>query len=68
MVPPLAYIAPKLPGLGDVNWGAVVSALNDIGYRGDICIEVEDRAYENTLEDRLDAIRLSTRYMEQFVI
>ena len=68
MAPPLAYIAPKLPGLGDVNWGAVVSALNDIGYRGDICIEVEDRAYENTLEDRLDAIRLSTRYMEQFVI
>lgn len=68
MAPPLAYIAPKLPGLGDVNWGAVVSALNDIGYRGDICIEVEDRAYENTLEDRLDAIRLSKRYMEQFVI
>lgn len=68
MVPPLNYIAPKLPGLGDVNWGKVVSTLNDIGYRGDILIEVEDRAYEDTLEDRLDAIRLSKRYMEQFII
>ena len=68
MVPPLNYIAPKLPGLGDVNWGKVVSTLNDIGYRGDILIEVEDRAYEDTLEDRLDAIRLSKGYMEQFII
>jgi len=68
MVPPLNYIAPKLPGHGDVNWGTVISALSDIGYRGDILIEVEDRAYEDTLEDRKNAVRLSKRYMEQFVI
>ena len=28
------YMAPKLPGLGDVDWGAYVSALRDIGYDG----------------------------------
>lgn len=68
MVPPLNYIAPKLPGHGDVDWGAVICALCDIGYQGDVLIEVEDRAYEDTLKDRKDAIVLSKRYMEQFVI
>ena len=42
----------KIPGLGDVNWGAMFSALTDAGYNGAVCIEVEDRAYEGSLEDR----------------
>ena len=48
---PLEYMAPKLPGLGDVDWGAYVSALRDIGYDGYTCVEVEDRAFEGSLED-----------------
>ena len=31
---PLDYMSPKIPGLGDVNWSAFVSALNDIRYNG----------------------------------
>jgi sugar phosphate isomerase/epimerase len=46
---PLQYHVPKLPGLGDVDWGAFFSVLSDTGYRGPVCIEVEDRAYEKTL-------------------
>lgn len=58
---------PKIPGLGDVRWGAFFSALTDIGYRGPVCIEVEDRAFEGTLADRRRSLRLSKRYLEQFV-
>lgn len=68
MAYPLDYMSPKLPGLGDVDWGKYVSALTDIGYDGCTCIEVEDRAFEGTKEKVLDSLRLSKRYMEQFVI
>jgi sugar phosphate isomerase/epimerase len=56
----------KLPGLGDVDWPALFAALTDVGYRGPVCIEVEDRAYEGSLEDRKRALRQSKRYLEQF--
>ena len=68
MAHPLDYMAPKLPGYGDVNWGKYVSALTDSGYDGPACIEVEDRAFESSREKILDSIRISGRYMSQFVI
>ena len=43
---PLNYMSPKLPGLGDINWGDFYSTLCDIGYTGVACIEVEDRNFE----------------------
>ena len=48
MAYPLKFMSPKLPGLGDVNWGKFVSALTDIGYDGYVCIEVEDKAFESS--------------------
>ncbi|MCF0105388.1 MAG: sugar phosphate isomerase/epimerase [Holdemanella sp.] len=68
MAYPLDYMSPKLPGLGDVDWGKFVSALTDIGYDGFTCIEVEDKAFESSKERILDSIRLSKRYLDQFVI
>ena len=68
MAYPLDFMSPKLPGLGDVDWGEYVSGLTDIGYDGYTCIEVEDRAFEGSREKVLDSLRLSKRYMEQFVI
>lgn len=62
----LGWHIPKLPGLGEVDWGAVYSALTDVGYQGPVCIEVEDRAYEATLADRRRALIQSKRYLEQF--
>ena len=61
-------MSPKLPGLGDVNWGRYVSALTDIGYDGCACVEVEDKAFEGSREKILDSVTLSYRYMKQFVI
>jgi len=63
---PLDYMAPKLPGLGDVNWAKFISALTDIGYDGYTCIEVEDRAFEGSKEKVLESLRFSKKYMEQF--
>lgn len=68
MAVPLAYMSPKLPGLGDVDWGRYVSALTDIGYQGYTCIEVEDKAFEGSLEDAKKAVILSARYLRNFVI
>ena len=65
---PLQYMSPKLPGLGDVDWGKYVSALTDIGFDGFACIEVEDKAFESSKERILDSVALSCRYMRQFVI
>ena len=61
-------MSPKLPGLGDVDWGKYVSALTDIGYEGCSCIEIEDKAFEGSAENVKKAIVLSTRYLRNFVI
>ncbi len=68
MAYPLDYMSPKLPGLGDVDWGKYVSALTDIGYDGYTCVEIEDKAFEGTSERILDALKLSYRFMRQFII
>lgn len=68
MAVPLSYMSPKLPGLGDVDWGRYVSALTDIGYDGYSCIEVEDKAFEKNLEDAKKAVVLSARYLRNYVI
>ena len=65
---PLDYMSPKIPGLGDVNWGAFVSALNDIRFNGCAVIEVEDKAFESCREDILNSIRLSKRYLDNYLI
>lgn len=65
---PLDFMSPKIPGYGDVDWGKYVSALTDIGYDGYTCIEVEDKFFEGSQEKVLDSLKLSKRYMTQFVI
>ncbi|MGL5435443.1 MAG: sugar phosphate isomerase/epimerase family protein [Lachnospiraceae bacterium] len=68
MAYPLDFMSPKLPGLGDVDWGAYVSALTDIGYDGYTCIEIEDKAFEGSAEKVEASLELSRRYLQQFVI
>lgn len=65
---PLDFMSPKLPGLGDVDWGKYVSALTDIGYDGCTCIEIEDKAFEGTKEKVEASLVLSQKYLRQFVI
>lgn len=63
---PLEYHSPKIPGLGDVRWSAFFSALTSVGYKGPCCIEVEDRAYEETPEDVKASLIQSRNYLRQF--
>jgi len=63
----LGWHTPKLPGLGDVNWGQFFSALTDTGYNGPVCVEVEDRAYEGSLAQRKRSLRQSRKFLEPFV-
>ena len=65
--PPLEFHAPKLPGLGDINWGKTISALYDIRYDKCAVIEIEDRAFEGNLAKKLKSIELSQRYMKNFI-
>lgn len=68
MANPLEYHTPKLPGYGDVRWGAFFSALTEVGYRGPTCIEVEDRAFEHSEEDIKTSILTSRNYLSQFLV
>lgn len=63
----LKWHLPKLPGLGSVDWGKFFSTLTDTGYKGPVCIEVEDRAYEDTPEDRLLSLKQSGHYLSPFM-
>ena len=49
--------------MGDIDWRAFLAALRDAGYGGPVCVEVEDRAYEATLEKRKEALRLSGSFL-----
>jgi sugar phosphate isomerase/epimerase len=63
---PKLWHTPKLPGQGDVRWGAFFGALADTGYDGPVCVEVEDRAFEGSLEKRKESLLVSRRYLRQF--
>ena len=67
MAAPLEFHSPKLPGLGDIDWGKFISALNDIKYQGPVCVEVEDKAFENSLEGRKEALLISKRFLSQYL-
>jgi len=64
---PLEYHTPKLPGLGEIDWGRFCSVLGDAGYGGPVCIEVEDRAYEGSLELRKASLRQSGTFLRNFI-
>jgi sugar phosphate isomerase/epimerase len=64
---PSEYHSPKLPGLGEINWGRFCSVLGDVGYAGPVCIEAEDRAYEKNLDTRQAALRQSGAYLRNFL-
>ncbi len=67
MAHPLEYHSPKLPGLGDVRWRDFFSALTAVGYKGPVCIEVEDKAYEGSKAGVQSAIRTSRNFINQFL-
>ncbi len=66
MAYPNEYHTPKIPGMGDVDWGKFFSYLSDAGYDGPVCVEVEDRTFEGSLELRKASLVQSYNYLRQF--
>ncbi len=64
---PKEYHLPKLPGLGEINWGRFFSVLGDTGYRGPVCVEVEDRIYEGPLELRKLSLQQSHTFLRNYL-
>jgi sugar phosphate isomerase/epimerase len=64
---PNLYHTPKLPGMGEVDWGKFFSILTSAGYRGPVCVEVEDRAYEGSLADRKLALIQSHTFLRSYL-
>jgi sugar phosphate isomerase/epimerase len=64
---PGLWHTPKLPGLGDVNWSQFFSVLTETGYKGPVCVEVEDRAYEGSVDLRMTSLEMSYNYLRQFI-
>jgi sugar phosphate isomerase/epimerase len=46
----MGWQIPRLPGLGEVDWGRFIGALYRAGYDGVVSVEHEDRAFERTQE------------------
>lgn len=64
---PLEFHTPRLPGLGDVDWGHFFSVLSDTGYSGPVCVEVEDRAYEGSLDLRKSSLVQTHAYLRPLI-
>ncbi len=64
---PLEYHAPKLPGRGDIDWTVFCDALKASGYDGAMCVEVEDREFEDSLEARKESLRLSHQHLAPLI-
>ena len=56
---PLEYHTPKLPGMGEIDWVRFAAVLREVGYDGPVCVEVEDRDFEESLEKRREALEWS---------
>jgi sugar phosphate isomerase/epimerase len=65
---PKLWHTPKLPGQGDIRWGAFIGALNDVGYQGPVAIEMEDRPFEGSTERRIESLLIARRYLKQFIL
>jgi sugar phosphate isomerase/epimerase len=46
----IGWQVPRLPGLGEVDWGRFIAALYAVGYDGVLSIEHEDRRFEGDEE------------------
>lgn len=64
---PMDRATAKLPGLGDIDWGAWIGALGDAGYDGPVCIEVEDEAYTGSLDARQRSLRISRNVLRPLI-
>ncbi|MEM9929732.1 MAG: sugar phosphate isomerase/epimerase family protein [Bacteroidota bacterium] len=64
---PNLWHTPKIPGLGDVDWGRFIGYLRETGYDGAVCVEVEDRTFEGDTAQRKASLIQSYDHLRQFI-
>jgi sugar phosphate isomerase/epimerase len=64
---PLSYHSPRIPGRGDVDWERFFSALQEVGFRGDACLEVEDKDFEGSEADVRRAIEMAYAHLRRYL-
>jgi sugar phosphate isomerase/epimerase len=64
---PNLWHTPKIPGLGDVDWGRFIGYLRETGYDGAVCVEVEDRTFEGGVEKRKASLRQSYDFLRPLI-
>ncbi len=67
MANPLEYHTPRIPGRGDIDWQSYIKKMNEAGFNGALCIEVEDGDYEGNLEMRKKSLIDSGNHLKQFL-
>lgn len=63
---PKRWHTPRIPGLGDIDWGGYMAELYRVGYNGPVCIEVEDGTFGDSLEGRQKALTVAGRVLEPY--
>lgn len=63
---PLRWHQPRIPGYGEISWGAFMGELTRIGYKGPLCIEVEDDTFGKDLDGRMKAIKVARNVLAPF--
>jgi len=64
---PLEWHQPRIPGYGDLDWARFMAALNDVGYNGPVCIEVEDDTFGRTLAGRQRALSVARNVLLPYI-
>jgi sugar phosphate isomerase/epimerase len=67
LVPPLFYMSPKLPGLGNIDWKKFLDQLEKIEYKGHMILEIEDKAFESSFELTDFGITQSINYIKKLL-
>ena len=63
----MGWGTPKIPGLGDIDWGRWISALTDVGFQGSVCVEVEDEAFMHDRSSRERSLRVSRNVLRPLI-
>ena len=63
----MGWQVPRLPGLGDIDWGKFIAALTAVGYDYVVSIEHEDRAFEGDDELVKRGFYLSRDVLKPFI-
>ncbi len=58
----------RMPGLGKIDWKALISTLQERGYDGVLSIEHEDPVWEGSEEKVKAGLRLGLKHLSQFVL